>query len=205
MSSLALYADVACVHSYLGFTQLRRALGDARRDGRHIELRLHPLLVAPDAPVGRGEPLQDVHSRDLGLQWRSMESAMTCKGKAAGAPMDFKRVQFTSTIPAHVVVQQAQRQAMRYGEEVLASLFGAYFVSGALISDTGWLTEHCRRHGFPEPVFTPAEYARVTDQVDQAHQNGITTAPTLLSSEGKILTGARSQADYASFLRENTF
>lgn len=202
--TLDLYVDVACVHSYMGFRQLRRALTDTRSTQDDVILHIRPLLVAPDAPIGDYEPIQDVHRRDLGAAWRSMEESMAQRGASAGAPMNFSDVKFTSTIPAHVAVQQLQEKDPRSSEELLDHLFHAYFVGGAMISDIDWLAEFCLRHEYSAPTFVPPAVEQVRKQAKNARLRGVTSAPTLVFPDGYRVTGARSQEQYASALRVHT-
>src|SRR6476620_10755926 len=107
-TNLNLYVDVMCAHSYLAYPGLRAALSDRRAAGHRVTLRIHPLLIAPNAPINASEPLPDVHRRLFGPSSRSNEQAMTQRATAAGIPLHYERAQFTSTIPALAAILQAQ-------------------------------------------------------------------------------------------------
>lgn len=192
------YFDVSCVHSYLGFTQLIRTLLGMRGVGRDANLDLRPLLIAPDAPVDRSVPLQEVHRRDFGPNWSDMEAAMSKRAEAAETPINFDRVQFTSTVAAHVAVQHVQSLSHQKAQEFLGALFRAYFVDGELVSNVAWLRKLVQSHGLPEPTFSFEEQSGIQREVDNAHSEGIRTAPTMVVPDGSRFTGALSQAEYAA-------
>lgn len=48
--------DLICVHSYIGFTRLERAVARWRKQGGDIEIRFAPFELAPGAPT-TGSPL----------------------------------------------------------------------------------------------------------------------------------------------------
>lgn len=203
MTTVDLYFDVSCVHSYIGFRQLRRALTVIRSDLSDVIVHLLPLLVAPEAPIGDYEPIQDVHRRDLGPAWRSMEEAMAKRGAIAGAPINFSRTKFTSTIPAHAAIQLVQAQDPRGAEGLVDELFHAYFMEGAMISDLDWLAGFCSRLGYVTPTLTSTEGEKVRKQVRHAHIKRITSAPTLMFPDGYKLTGAQGREGYAAALRDH--
>lgn len=200
--TLDLYADIACVHSYLGFQQLRIALKTARARGQSITVRMQPLLIAPDAPIGASEPLQQVHRRDLGPNWRALEEGMAARGVRAGAPMNFDRVRFTSTVPALAAIQQTQDHDARQAEELTAALFHAYFVAGDLVSDLDWLDAFCRERGMPRVTIDNDALERVKAASHDARAHGINSAPTLALPDGRLVAGARAQGVYASLIEQ---
>lgn len=200
MTTIDLYADVACVHSYLGYSQLRRALSQVRARQVVVDVRVQPFLIVPTEPIGEYESLQDRHRRMFGPSWRETETQMEHRGASVGAPINFGKVKFTSTILAHAAIQQVQAVSLRHGETLLARLFVAYFADGSLISDTNWLRSLCSDEGLQTPTLTNDEYNRVLGLDQKARQNGISVAPTLQFPDGYRIVGARSTEEYEGAL-----
>ncbi|WP_392426040.1 DsbA family protein [Barrientosiimonas humi] len=199
-TSLNLYVDVMCAHSYLAYPGLRAALSDRRAAGHRVTLHIHPLLIAPDAPTNASEPLPDVHRRLFGPSSRSNEQAMTQRATAAGIPLHYERAQFTSTIPALSAILQAQDRDPVLGEELLAGLFRAYFADGAVISDLGWLTSFCGDYGVAGLDFSTEQLDRVREASQNARSNGINSAPTLQLPSGDLIVGGREQQEYSALI-----
>lgn len=197
---LNLYVDVMCAHSYLAYPQLRAALGDLRAAGCSITLHVQPLLIVPDAPINIHEPLREVHRRIFGPDSLSTEHAMTRRAAAAGVPIHYERAQFTSTIPALAAILQAQDRAPKLGEELLAALFHAYFVDGAVISDLDWLTAFCSGHGVSGLEFTTDQLDRVREASQNARRHGINSAPTLRLPNGDLIVGGRQRQEYSALI-----
>lgn len=196
--NLKLYVDVMCAHSYLAYPQLRAALADLRAAGRTVTLHIEPLLIVPDAPINAHEPLREVHRRIFGPNSLATEHAMTQRATAASLPIHYERAQFTSTIPALAAILQAQGRDPKLGEELLAALFHAYFVDGAVISDLDWLTNFCGEHEVPGLVFTTDQLGRVREANQDARRDGINSAPTLQLPDGDLIVGDRQRQEYAA-------
>lgn len=199
---LKLYVDVMCAHSHLAYSQLRAALADIRAAGHTVTLHVRPLLIVPDAPIGAYEPLREVHRRVFGPNSLSTEHAMTQRATSAGVPIHYERAQFTSTIPALAAILQAQDHDPNLGEELLAALFRAYFVDGAVISDLDWLASSCARHGVLGLEFTTDQLDRVREASRNARRHGINSAPTLQLPGGDLIVGGRERGEYASLIEQ---
>lgn len=195
-----LYVDVMCAHSYLAYPQLRAALADIRAAGRTVTLHIQPLLIVPDAPINAHEPLREVHRRVFGPNSLSTEHAMTRRAAAAGVPIHYERAQFTSTIPALAAILQAQDRDPKLGEELLAALFHAYFVDGAVISDLDWLTNFCAEYGISGLEFTTDQLDRVREASQNARRHGIDSAPTLQLPDGDLVVGGRQRQEYSALI-----
>lgn len=198
--TLNLYVDVMCAHSYLAYPQLRAALRDVRAAGSTVTVNIRPLLIAPDAPLDTSEPLRDVHRRLFGESSRSSEEDMTRRAAASDVPLHYERARFTSTIPAHAAIRQAQEQDPRLGEELLSGLFQAYFADGAVISDLDWLSSFGSAHGLSGLQFTAEQFDRVREASQDARRLGIHSAPTLQLPDGNLIVGGRQRHEYAALI-----
>ncbi|MGA5128578.1 DsbA family oxidoreductase [Streptomyces olivoreticuli] len=128
--------DVICVHSYIGYTRLRRAAGRLRSAGREVELTFRPYELAPAAP-DMAQPLVPVLESLFGPYARTQIARATGQAAREGLMLDYDRAVVGNTFAAHLLIARAQ--ARGGAEELVERLFRAHFTDGLHIGDPGVL------------------------------------------------------------------
>ncbi|MFG3706104.1 DsbA family protein [Micromonospora sp. NPDC047670] len=194
--------DIACSHSYLGWSRLQPVLRETRAAGALIDISFLPAQIAPDAPVDP-EPLDAVHARVFGPGAKAQTEAMTRAAAAEGIELRYDRAQFTNTRRAHLLLARAQTQGL--GEEAVTELFAAYFRFGRNVSDPSVLREIAASIGLDYGGgTTAAEEAALDKALAHTRDLGIRSLPTLITPAGGRYSGALQREQYSTLLRDST-
>lgn len=179
--------DVVCAWSYLAFARYRRAATRYRATGGAVLTVFQPFQLRPDASAV-GEPLTEVHRRDLGSNAAENIRRMTALAARDGLRLNFEKAVFTNTFDAHrlIVVAAAQSRA----EAVTERLFRAYFADGLNIADPTVL------RGLAEETGTRWSEGYI-EQTRQALADvlaaGVKGVPQFVIGAGHRLVGAQSE------------
>ncbi|WP_019807458.1 DsbA family oxidoreductase [Saccharomonospora halophila] len=184
---VALVLDIACVWSYLGYARFARAAARHRAAGRTIEVAFRPFQVAPHAPTA-GEPLTEVHDRDLGPDAADKVAHVRALFDADGTELHFDRAVFANTFDAHRLIAVAAHQGR--AEDMVTSLFHAYFVDGHNIADEHTLRDLAAETGV---VWSDDGTDAVRSELQRTRDDGITTVPRFSVEGGPVLIGAQSE------------
>ncbi|MGW1713624.1 DsbA family oxidoreductase [Streptomyces sp. NPDC002156] len=191
--------DLICVHSYLAFTRLERAVERRRADGARIEVTFLPFRIAPDAPA-QGEPLSDRHRRDFGAEAERMVEHMAAVGAREGLELNFDRAVFVNTFRAHRLLAAAGGQGR--GEQMAERLFRAYFSDGLNIGDPDTLDRLAAETGVTLVTTGDDEQAgrELTAELARVRGLGVRQVPLIRLDTGATLSGAQSEEIYLQAL-----
>jgi predicted DsbA family dithiol-disulfide isomerase len=186
--------DLVCPWCFLGVRRLRRAL--ANRPDITADLAWRPFLLNPDMPQG-GMPRQDYLLRKFGAEERArrLHQTITELGRAEGVPFRFDRIRrMPSSLDAHRLVRWAASQAS--ADELVDSLFAAFFAEGADLGDPAVLVAIAARHGFEAQelrrfLASGAEADAVHAENLRAHRLGINGVPCFVVAERHAIAGAQ--------------
>ncbi|WP_007025475.1 DsbA family oxidoreductase [Saccharomonospora iraqiensis] len=184
---VALTLDIACVWSYLGYARFARAAARHRAVGRTIEVTFRPFQVAPHASTA-GEPLTEVHHRDLGPDAADKVAHVRALFDADGTEIHFDRAVFTNTFDAHRLIAVAAHQGR--AEDMVTSLFHAYFVDGHNIADTHTLRNLAAETGV---AWSDDGTDVIHSELQRNRDDNITTVPRFSVENGPVLLGAQSE------------
>lgn len=187
--------DLVCVHSYLGFTRWSRAAERFRDGGGTVEASFLPFQLRPDASPG-GEPLVEVHKRELGEAMAREIAADTSFGVEDGLELNFEKAVYTNTFEGHRLVAQAAAQGL--AEQMTERLFRAYFTEGVNIAEPGTLDRLAEEVGVV-PDDSAAD--RTRDGLERARTLGIRSVPVFNFDGGPVLTGAQSEEAFLEALK----
>ena len=176
-----------CVHSYVGFARLLRAVRRHRAGGGEAETVLRPFQLRPEASPA-GEPLFEVHRRDRGEAAARAIASDTSLGAADGLELNLGRAVFTSTFEAHRLLAQASAQGR--GETMAGLLFRAYFTDGLHIADRAVLDRLAAEAGV---VTSDDGAAELRAELDRVRRLGIRSVPVFRFEGGPVLEGEQSE------------
>ncbi|MEV6668697.1 DsbA family protein [Streptomyces sp. NPDC051162] len=200
--------DVICVHSYIGFTRLRRAAGRLRAAGREVELTFRPYELAPAAP-NVAQPLVPVLQRLFGPYAETQIARTTGQAAREGLELDYDRAVVGNTFAAHLLIARAQAQGR--AEAMVERLFRAHFTDGLYIGDPGVLRSLAEECGletagstsgpdgflrrFPGGGTTPYEEPdaeALREELDRMRRHGVTGVP-LFRIRDRVLCGPQTE------------
>jgi predicted DsbA family dithiol-disulfide isomerase len=123
------WLDIACPWCWIA----KRRFGLAVEDyGGPVRIDYHSFELAPHLPddylSSESDFLQSSHSHHTREQAREMMWIVRSTGVRLGLVYDFARVQHTSTLLAHHLLQHAKAQGMQ--DAMLEALFAAFFTQG---------------------------------------------------------------------------
>lgn len=186
--------DFVCPWCYLGIRRLLRVL--AGRPDLQAELHWRPFLLNPDIAPG-GVPRQDWLTRKFGGEDRArrLHGAIAELGAAEGIAFRFDLVR---RIPASLDAHRLLRWASRQGpvEDLVTSIFSAYFSEGMDIGQHGALVALAAAEGFDAAAASrmlagPGETEWVHLENLRAHRLGINGVPCFLVDGQHAIAGAQ--------------
>ncbi|MEG3631674.1 DsbA family oxidoreductase [Streptomyces poriticola] len=190
-----LVLDLICIHSYLGFVRLSRAVERYRDQGGEVQIVFRPFQVAPDAPA-EGKPLFDVHREAFGEEQARAIAEDTSFGAEDGIEAHFDKAVHVNTFEAHRLLAAAAEQGR--GEQMAERLFRAYLTDGLNIGDADTLRRLAAEAG-AEPAEGGAEELRAG--LAEIRRAGVTAVPLFLFDTGRTISGAQSEETFSKALQ----
>jgi len=205
-----LVADFTCPWSWLGMTQLTRALGSLSGDVE-TRLRWHPFRMA--APKANAAPrsFHEYLAERLpsGISVPFAEKSLTEAGRELGIDFHFEKLgALPSTAEAHRLVQLADQEGRH--ANVAAAIFRAYFESGADIGDVKVLVQIGTEAGLEEKTLRAFRDTRDGDNAlagseERMRGFGVRTVPNLLFGGRVLVPGTVNVATYVHALDQALF
>ena len=195
MARLDVYSDVICPWCYIGKRHMQVALGQLAADGHEFEISWRPFQLNPDMPPG-GVPRDEYRQSKFGSLERSREldAQVGSAAAAAGLQIRFDLMQRTpNTLDAHRLIQFAAER--RRQDEIVDSLFAAYFVEGRDIGNRETLVDIAAGAGL-DPVETAAFLetdslaAEIQAEDAGVRQAGLSGVPTFVLDRHVLFSGA---------------
>lgn len=192
--------DVICVHSYIGYTRLRRAADRLRAGGEQVELTFRPYQIAPAAP-DVPQPLPSVLEGIFGAEAESYMARFTRQAAQEGLELRLDRAVVGNSFGAHLLIARAAAQGR--AEVMVERLFRAYFTDGLHIGDPAVLREladECgveTAHGdasIPDGFLRGAEAAAedLREEMGRLRRHGVVGVP-LFRAGDRVLCGRQPE------------
>src|SRR4051812_3862833 len=186
-------SDAICPWCYIGKRRLEKALELAPQPD--LELGWRPFQLNPEMPpegIDRKAYLQAKFGDSAG--GRNYDR-ITQIGQELGIPFAFDKIQRTpNTIPAHRLIRYATRTGVQ--DEIVETLFRAYFTEGRNIGDIDTLTELAASAGLDAGVI--GAYLRSVEDEETirsedafARQIGISGVPCFIIDQQYAISGAQ--------------
>jgi predicted DsbA family dithiol-disulfide isomerase len=205
-----LVADFTCPWSWLGMTQLTRALGSLSGDVE-TRLRWHPFRMAAPNLNSAPRSFHDYLAERLpaGISVPFAEKSLMDAGRELGIDFHFEKLgALPSTSEAHRLVQLAEKEG-RHGN-VAAAIFRAYFDYGADIGDANVLAQIGSEAGLDEKTLqvfrdTREGESALVGSEDRMRGFGVRTVPNLLFGGRVLVPGTVNVATYVHALDQALF
>src|SRR5688572_1317084 len=205
-----LVADFTCPWSWLGMTQLTRALGNLSGDVE-TRLRWHPFRMAAEQVHAAPRSFHDYLAERLpaGITVPFAEKSLTEAGRELGIDFHFEKLgPLPSTYEAHRLVQLASEEDRH--ASVADAIFRAYFERGADIGDRVVLGQIGAEAGLSERTLRKFRDTRDGDNAlagseDRLRGFGVRTVPNLLFGGRVLVPGTVNVATYVHALDQALF
>jgi predicted DsbA family dithiol-disulfide isomerase len=193
--AIEVVSDVICPWCFVGkrrMEQASRLLGDELR----LDVRWRPFQLNPTMPK---EGLDRRHSQALDAQ-------VAAVGREVGITFRHDLMARTpNTFDAHRLIWLAGREGTQ--DEIVETLFRAYFTEGCDIGDSSTLADLAAEAGLPRErasglLRSGQGSAEVTEEEVQARRLGISGVPTILVGGIPVFSGALRAEIMAAKLRE---
>jgi predicted DsbA family dithiol-disulfide isomerase len=141
-------SDVVCPWCFIGKRRLERALQLVREQSAQaaeVEIVWHPFQLNPDLPA-EGIERSEYIARKFGSRAQDIYGRVSGVGRSVGIDFAFDRiVRQPNTVAAHQLIALAQDEGRQ--EEMVETLFRAYFLEGVDLTKTDNLLELAERAG----------------------------------------------------------
>jgi predicted DsbA family dithiol-disulfide isomerase len=159
MMQIDIYSDIVCPWCYVGKRRLERALTSV---GSDVQVTWRPFQLNPTMPLDGMDRTTYLKAKFGSLEaFGQMKEQLLAAGEEEQIPFAFEKIQRTpNTFAAHRLVWYAAQQGKQ--DEVVETLFRAYFLEGKNIGDLKVLT----------PVAVEAELDRTETEEFLASDKG---------------------------------
>jgi predicted DsbA family dithiol-disulfide isomerase len=205
-----LVADFTCPWSWLGMTQLTRALGNLSGDVE-TRLRWHPFRMSEEKAHAAPRSFHDYLAQRLpaGITVPFAEKSLTEAGRELGIDFHFEKLgPLPSTSEAHRLVQLASDEGKH--TQVAAAIFRAYFERGSDIGDVAVLAGLGSEAGLSDLTLNKFRDTRdgdnaLTGSEARLRGFGVRTVPNLLFGGRVLVPGTVNVATYVHALDQALF
>jgi len=192
-------SDVVCPWCFIGKRRLEEALRqfELNDSGVSIEVQWRPFELNPDLPVSgmeRAEYLQ----RKFGSGARDVYSRVSQAGRSVGIEFAFDSIaRQPNTVSAHQLIWLAGQELRQ--DAMVETLFQAYFLEGADLTDQAVLVELAVRAGLQAPAAQQClsdQSIRQTVVEDErmARELGVQGVPFFVFNRKFAVSGAQEPA-----------
>lgn len=192
-------SDVVCPWCFVGKRRLEKAVAAS-----DVPLQIHwrPFQLDPTIPP-EGKDRRAYLEAKFGTEERirQLHDNLAAAGEAEGIPFAFERIKVSpNTLDAHRLIRWAEESGKQ--EEIVETLFRAYFLEGRDIGDHAVLTEIAASAGMDRES-TAARLASdedrevVQSEIVSAQQMGVTGVPTFVLLGRYALVGAQPAPELA--------
>jgi predicted DsbA family dithiol-disulfide isomerase len=187
-------SDVACPWCFIGKRRLERAL--ELRPDVIVSRSWRPFQLNPDLPSA-GVPRDFFLAAKFGSVRQALRgnAAIAAAGRSEGIEIGFERIRRTpNTLCAHRLIRLAATEGR--GDDMVESLFRAYFIDGIDIGDIDALAMIAGRAGLDDDTartYLASEIgaAEVLAEDRRARRLGIHAVPCFVIERGYAISGAQ--------------
>lgn len=206
--TIDIVSDVMCPWCYIGKRRLEQALDQVRGEF-DVEVRWRPYQLDPTLPKQGKDRKQYLEEKFGGVEGADQAyAAVRAAGAEENIPFAFDEIQVSAnTLDAHRVIRWAGSQGLAAQDEMVETLFRAYFEEGKNIGDDQVLLEAAGKAGLePEIVERllsgDADRDSVSAEIDQARQMGVTGVPCFIIDMKYAVVGAQPAEALADAMRK---
>ena len=201
-----IYSDIVCPWCYVGKRRLERALGELK-DVVKAEIMWRPFQLNPTMPLEGMDRTTYLKAKFGSLEaFGNMKEQLLIAGTDERIPFAFEKIQLTpNTFAAHRLVWYAAQQGKQ--DEVVETLFRAYFLKGKNIGDLKTLTHVAGEAGLDQTeaeAFLASEKGVVEVKAEEAigHRLGIRGVPYFVLNGSLAISGAQPPDIFVSALQQ---
>ncbi len=201
-----IYSDIVCPWCYVGKRRLERALGELK-DVVKAEIMWRPFQLNPTMPLEGMDRTTYLKAKFGSLEaFGKMKEQLLIAGTDERIPFAFEKIQLTpNTFAAHRLVWYAAQQGKQ--DEVVETLFRAYFLKGKNIGDLKTLTHVAGEAGLDQTeaeAFLASEKGVVEVKAEEAigHRLGIRGVPYFVLNGSLAISGAQPPDIFVSELQQ---
>lgn len=196
-------SDTICPWCYIGKRRLEQAL--SLRPLMTFEVRWRPFQLDPSMPMeGMDRKAHLEHKFGSLEKLKPVQAALEAAGREVGIAFAFDRIARTpNTLNSHRLIRWAHSLGLQ--DEIVESLFRAYFVEGQDIGDTKVLAQIGDVVGMDgelveELLNSDADVESVTQQDTMARKFGVQGVPSFLLGGRTLVMGAEDAETLASMI-----
>lgn len=197
------FSDVVCPWCFIGKRHLESALHEAQITD--TDIRWHAFQLNPDLPPAgrdRREYMREKFGDDANAE--RLHGRIAEAGKQAGIEFQFDRItRSPNTFNAHRLIELAQSQGL--GNALAEILFRGYFLEGRDLGEAATLAELGRAVGLKDDLQQflagDAQASAVRNDLETAHQIGISGVPFFILEGRYTLSGAQPVAIFVQALQ----
>ncbi len=205
MVKLDILSDPICPWCYIGKTQLDRAL--LQMPNHPFTIEWHPFQLNPEMPKS-GMDRRDYLERKFGGKEGAVRvySQIEAHAKSLNLPIDFSAMKRTpNTIDAHRLIYWAGLEQKQ--NEVVQSLFEAYFCKGEDIGDAEVLSKIGSESGMDETVLKrllsgASDIDSIEERDAHSRKMGVNSVPTFIVANQHVVPGAQTAEVWTKVIEE---
>lgn len=203
---ITVISDTICPWCFVGKYRMEAALALLAAEGLAFAVEWHPYQLNPDMPEG-GMERRAYRAAKFGSSAKSdaMDRQLTEIGASLGIGFRYDLIRRTpNTLASHLLVAEAlQAGGSALQNQVVESLFQAYFTQGRDVGRAEVLREIAREAGFDhDPAALPDLRARVAAEDLAARRVGIRGVPSVICADMPLFSGAQPPEVIAETLRQ---
>lgn len=207
MLRIDLFTEITCPWCIIGHHRLDKVLTERFPD-LEVDIRNHPVLLLPDAPV-EGLYIPDLLRLRYGVTDPKASFARPeAEARASGFDLDLSRQLWTyRTQPAHGLILAARGHGTEH--RLAVAITDAHFLEARNISDADVLADIAVGYGFERDeargiVLDPEQHRRVEQEAARSAAAGVRSVPHFVFGGRIAINGGRSEEEIASAIRDAT-
>ncbi len=205
MLQIDLYTEITCPWCIIGHHRLDEVLAERFPD-LDVDIRQHPVLLLPDAPV-EGLYIPDLLRARYGVTDPKASFARPeAEARASGLELDLSRQPWAyRTQAAHGLILAARARGTQH--QLAVAITHAHFLEARNISDADVLADIAVAHGFEREkartiALDPEQHRRVEQEAARSMAAGVRSVPHFVFGGRIALNGGRSEDEIASAIRQ---
>ncbi|MCW2283706.1 putative DsbA family dithiol-disulfide isomerase [Rhodoblastus acidophilus] len=205
MLHIDLYTEISCPWCFVGEHRLDKVLAERFHD-LAVNIRRHPVLLLPDAPVS-GVFIPDLLRQRYGVtDPKAAFARPEAEARASGFSLDLSRQQWAyPTQSAHALILAAHDSGEQH--RLATAISEAYFLDAKNIADPDVLADIAATHGFDRAraraiAIDPARRKHVEAEAAKSALAGVRSVPHFVFGGRVAINGARSEDEIARAITE---
>ncbi len=198
-------SDVMCPWCYIGKRRMEKALELA--PDVPVTVQWRPFQLDGTLPA-EGKDRQQYLNEKFGgaVQARAIYTRIEEAGRLEGIPFEFDKItKSPNTLDCHRLLRWAVRDGVQ--NELSEELFRLYFIEGADLTRSDTLVQAAKTVGMEadkvaELLQSTADAEETKEEIQAAHQMGITGVPCFIVDNRYALMGAESSERIADVLKK---